>query len=216
MPLGIVVGMAAEARIVRGLGEVAIGGGTPAGAEAAAERLAAGRATALLSFGLAGGLDPDLRPGSIVVPVAVLERNHRFFTDEELSRALGGTTAILLLAADSAVADTRMKRQLFSQTGASTVDLESGAVARVAQRHRLPFAVLRAVCDPVQRGLPPAALAALDADGGIRIPRVLASVAVRPWQLPALLRLALDAARARHALLRAVEGLRRRLDGGIS
>ena len=216
MPLGIVVGMAAEARIARPLGEVAIGGGTPAGAEAAAERLVAGGATALLSFGLAGGLDPNLHPGSIVVPVAVLEHKHRFFTNEGLSRALGGPTASLLLAADAAVADARTKRHLSSQTGASAVDLESGAVARVAQRHRLPFAVLRAVCDPVHRSLPPAALIALDAGGGIRIARVLAAVALRPWQIPALLRLAFDAARARRALLRAARELRRRMGGSIS
>ncbi len=216
MPLGIIVGMAAEARLARRLGEVAIGGGTPAGAEAAAERLVAHGATALLSFGLAGGLDPHLRPGSIVVPVAVLERNRRMFTSEELCRALGGTTASLLLAADAVVADARTKRQISSRTGASAVDLESGAVARVAQRHRLPFAVLRAVCDPAQRTLPPAALAALDAGGGIRFTRVLRSVMARPWQIPALLRLAFDAALARRALMRAALGLRRRLDGGMS
>jgi adenosylhomocysteine nucleosidase len=80
----------------------------------------------------------------------------------------------------------------------------------------LPFAVLRAVCDPAQRGLPPAALATLDAGGGIRFARVLGSVAARPWQIPALLRLALDAALARRALMRAALGLRRRLSGGIS
>jgi adenosylhomocysteine nucleosidase len=222
MPLGIIVGMAAEARVARRagvarhLGEVAIGGGTPAGAEAAAERLIARGATALLSFGLAGGLDPHLRPGSIVVPVAVLEQNRRTFTDEALCRALGGTTASLLLAADAAVADADAKRRLSARTGASAVDLESGAVARVAQRHRLPFAVLRAVCDPAQRSLPPAALAALDAGGAIRLARVLRSVAVRPWQIPALLRLALDAALARRALVRAASGLRRRLIGGMS
>jgi adenosylhomocysteine nucleosidase len=216
MPLGIIVGLAAEARIARGLGAVAIGGGTPAGAEAAAERLVAQGATALLSFGLAGGLDPHLRPGSIVVPVAVLERNRRRFTDEALSRALGGTTANLLLATDAVVANADAKRRLSARTGASAVDLESGAVARVAQRHGLPFAVLRAVCDPVQRGLPPVALAALDTGGGIRLVRVLRSVAARPWQIPALLRLALDAARARRALVRAAAGLRRRLAGGMS
>ncbi len=216
MPLGIIVGMAAEARIARHLGEVAIGGGTPAGAEAAAERLVAHGATALLSFGLAGGLDPHLRPGDTVVPVAVLERYHRYFTNEELCRALGGATASLLLAADAAVGDAGSKQRLSSQTGASAVDLESGAVARVAQRHRLPFAVLRAVCDPAQRSLPPAALAALDAGGGIRLARVLRSIAARPWQIPALLRLAVDAAAARRALVRAARALRRRLDGGMS
>lgn len=207
--------MAAEARIARRLGEVAIGGGTPAGAKAAAERLVARGANALLSFGLAGGLDPGLHPGSIVVPVAVLADGHRYFTDEGLCRACGGTTVRLVLAADAILADAEGKRRLSVETAASAVDLESGAVARVAQRHRLPFAVLRAVCDPAQRGLPPAALAALDARGAIRLARVAGSVMARPWQIPALLRLAVEAAIARNALLRAASVLCRHLHGGM-
>ena len=70
---GIVVGLAAEARVARPLGwPIAIGGGTVAGAEAAAERLVREGVTALVSFGIAGGLDPALRPGTIVVPQEVL------------------------------------------------------------------------------------------------------------------------------------------------
>ncbi len=89
-------------------------------------------------------------------------------------------------------------------TGAAAVDLESGAVAGVAARHRLPFAVLRAVCDPSWRSLPAAALVALNRRGTIDGPRVLASIARHPGQLPALLALARDAARARAALVRRV------------
>jgi adenosylhomocysteine nucleosidase len=215
MPLGIVVGIAAEARIARRLGEVAIGGGTPAGAEAAAERLVARGANALLSFGLAGGLDPDLHPGSIVVPVAVLDDGHRYFTDEGLCRGCGGATASLVLAVDAVVTDAASKQRLSAETGASAVDVESGAVARVAHRGHLQFAVLRAVCDPAQRGLPPAALVALDVRGTIRLARVLGSMAKRPWQIPALLRLAVDAAIARRALARAASVLQRHLHGGM-
>jgi adenosylhomocysteine nucleosidase len=216
MPLGIVVGLAAEAHLARRLGEVAIGGGGPAGAAAAAERLVERGATALLSFGLAGGLDPNLHPGDVIVPVAVLDAGRRYFTDEDLCRALGGTTVSLLLAGDAVVADAREKRLLSARTGASAIDLESGAVARVAERHRLPFAVLRAVCDPAQRSLPPAALAALNGRGAIRPLGVLGSIVTRPWQIPALLRLALDAALARRALVRSARTLLRHLYGAAS
>src|SRR5580700_6039676 len=123
MPLGVVVGLASEVRIARRLGEVAIGGARPEGAEAAAEQLVARGATALLSFGLAGGLDPNLRPGDVVVPVTVLAGGQRYFTDEDLCRALGGATVNLLLAADTVVADAREKRLLSARTGASAVDL---------------------------------------------------------------------------------------------
>jgi adenosylhomocysteine nucleosidase len=189
---GIVVGLAAEARIAAVLGDVATGGGLPAGAEAAAERLVARGAEALISFGLAGGLKPGLRAGEIVVPAAVLEAGTRHLTDPAISRRLGGLTADLMVAGHLVVADAAIKRRL-----------ESGAVARVAARHRLPFAVLRAICDPADRTLPPAALVALSGDGAIRGLRVLTSLLLHPWQMRSLILLGRDAAIARRALIAA-------------
>ena len=82
----IVVGLRAEALLARRLGvPVVIGGGTAAGAEAAARRaVVAAGATALVSFGLAGGLDPGLRPGALVVPTAVLCGDRSFAADPAL------------------------------------------------------------------------------------------------------------------------------------
>jgi adenosylhomocysteine nucleosidase len=191
----------AEARIARSLGEVEAGGGLPAGAEAAAERLAARNVTGLISFGLAGGLDPALSPGDVVIPEAVLEGATLYPTDAGLALGFGGANAKLMLAGQAVVAEAAEKGRLFASTGASAVDLESGAVARVARRHNLPFAVLRAICDPAERDLPPAALIALDAAGSIGLLRVLASVFRRPDQIPALIRLGQDAKRARGALI---------------
>jgi adenosylhomocysteine nucleosidase len=82
-------------------------------------------------------------------------------------------------------------------------------LARVARQHALPFAVLRAVCDPVSRDLPYAAMVALDAAGTISAWRVASAVLSRPWEIPALIRLAGDAARARHALVTRVRALGR-------
>jgi adenosylhomocysteine nucleosidase len=199
--LGIVVGLAAEARLARPLGEAAIGGGLPAGAEAAAERLVARGADALLSFGLCGGLHPALPPGTLLVPREVRDGAARFATDAALAERLGGWSADILLAERTVVAAASEKARLFAATRAAAVDLESGAVARVAARHGLPFAVLRAVCDPAERDLPPTVLVALDQAGTIAMWRVLARVAANPGQVPALLRLASDAATARRALL---------------
>ena len=188
--------MRAEARIARRLSSrVAIGG------DAARELLDAG-ATALLSFGLAGGLDPALRPGDIVVPEAVLSRGVRHPTHRVVAQPATG----LLFGADTPVATTEEKRRLWHDTGAAAVDMESGAVARIAKEHGVPFGVLRVVCDPAGRALPAAALAALDAHGAIGLMRVLASLVADLRQVPALLRLAADAAAARRVLQQCVIG----------
>jgi adenosylhomocysteine nucleosidase len=199
--IGIVVGLVAEARIAARLGPVETGGGLPAGAREAAERLVGRGVTALVSFGLAGGLDPNLPPGHLVIPEAVLEDGVRYPTDPALSDSFGGANAALMLAGAEIVANGVAKRDLFRATGACAVDLESGAVARVARRHDLPFAVLRAICDPAKRDLPPAALVALDAGGAIGLLRVLISLARQPGQIGGLIRLARDARLGRQALM---------------
>ena len=198
--IGIIVGLKAEARLARRWGlPVVVGGGTAHGAAEAAERLAR-TATALLSFGLAGGLDPVLPPGALIVPATVTDADERWTTDPALNATLGGTTGHTLLGGGALLATIAEKRAAHAR-GADAVDLESAAVARVATRHSLPFAVLRAICDPATRSLPHAALAALDAHGRIGILRVLFAALAHPTELTTLIALARDAAQARHALL---------------
>ena len=207
--VGIVVGLQAEARIARRSGcLVEIGGGTTAGAQAAAHRLIAQNVTVLVSFGLAGGLDPLLRPGDIIVPDTVVTRGHCIATNAAFNARFGGPTPHSLLGADRIAASSEDKRRIWLGTGCAAVDLESGAVALAADAEGIPFAVIRAICDPADRDLPPAALAALDGRGAIGLARVIASVIASPRQIPSLLALAWDAAAARHALLSRVEQLR--------
>ena len=202
--------MEAEARIARRLGvPVEIGGGHAEGAAAAAARLVERGVRGLLSFGLAGGLDPALLPGAVLVPPTVLLDDDRWEADPDLIVRLGGPTAGAIYGGGQVVATASAKASMHALTGAVAVDLESAAVARVAQRHGLPFAILRAICDPASRDLPSAALAALDAEGRIGAWRVGTAVLARPWQIPALIRLGDDAARARHALVTRVQALGR-------
>ena len=196
------VGLAAEARIAARFGGlVRAGGGTPSGAAAAATQLIGQGATALVSFGLAGGLDPSVRPGTLVIPRDVLSDGETLQADPALAARFGGLTGHTILAGSAIVDTAAAKRALRSATGAHAVDLESGAVAQAARAHNLPFAVVRAICDPAERDLPPAALLALHPDGAIGLLRVMRSVLTRPAQISGLLVLASDAARARRALI---------------
>ena len=189
---------------------VETGGGTASGAEAAVRRLVDRGATGLISFGLAGGLDPALRPGAVIVPEAVLTRSGLVPTDPVLNTKLGGMSKHRLLGGDQGITSAAAKRDLWTTSGCAAVDLESGAVAMAAVANALPFAVLRAICDPEERDLPPAALGALDGAGAIGLLRVVSSLLARPGQLPSLLVLARDAAAARRALIARVEALRGR------
>ncbi len=200
--LGFVTGLAAEARLLRKLPvKIAIGGGSAQGAVAAAESLISQNAIGLISFGLAGGLAPALPPGTIIIPNAVISDDVHYDCDAELLKLLGGGTHSLLLAGFNIAASVTEKAALYRTTNAVALDLESGAVAAVAAKHGLPFAVLRTIADPAGRDLPEAALLALDAQGRIALRPILRSLFRRPSQILQLIELARDAATARKALM---------------
>lgn len=191
----IATGLSREARIIAGPGVAVIAGG---GDLARLERdieAAVGNARAILSSGLAGALDPALRAGDIVV-----DGDQRLVS--ALRGALPGAVAGRVVGTDSPVASVAAKAALRQRTGAIAVEMEGHVAARVAARHGLPFATLRAVSDAADHALPPAALAGMAPDGRMAIGAVLASLVRRPGQLPALIRTGREAERGFRALFR--------------
>lgn len=197
-----ICGLRAEVRIAERLfWKAACAGGDPGATGEAARRLVGEGATLLLSFGIAGGLDPALPPGTVVLADRVVVDG----TPRDCLRLAGppsGFRIAPVIGAAEPAATAARKRELFA-SGAAAVDLESGIVALVAAAAGLPFAVLRAIADPAGCDLPPAALLPLRRDGTPDLRGVVVSLAREPRQLPALLRLAADTRAALEALRRA-------------
>lgn len=200
--LGVVTGLQAEARWLKQAGfMIRVGGGTPEGAKLAAQSLVDQGAEALLSFGLAGGLQPGLQPGAVLVPPCVISQTGTYACDQGLMSFLGGATPAPLLAGKHIAETVAEKSYLYQKYNAAAIDLESGAVAEIATHNALPFAVLRAVTDPAERPLPPAATIALKDDGSLDIIRLLRSIVRQPRQISGLIRIGQDAKAARRDLL---------------
>lgn len=203
MTLIVACGLQREARIVaRAGGDIVtvIGGGDAARLETVLEAQAEARAGLILSCGIAGALAPTLEPGDVVIDgdAALLER---------LGQALPDAHRGGIAGSDTIAATVAQKRTLAERTGALAVDMESHVAARVAARHGLGFAALRVISDRAADDLPPAALVGMRPDGGMALGAVLASLARRPGQLPALIRTGRQADRAFSSLSRAFEAV---------
>lgn len=205
---GILVGLKAEAQLIRSVfphAALAASGATRAGAQREANRLAACGADCLLSFGLAAGLDPSLPPGTIVIPSAVKAWGNTWSCDPTLRHILGGGQSGVisgpLLHSDDVVLQAPLKADLFASSQCVALDMESGFLAQAAQEAGLPFAVLRVVCDPATRSLPPVTACVLSPDGGLKIGLLLRSLLQHPSQISGLINLGRDAGLARKAML---------------
>jgi adenosylhomocysteine nucleosidase len=201
-----VTGLQRERRILVGPDvEVVAGGGDQLRLEAVLERLAPGM-RGVISIGIAGALAPGLRPGRWVVATAVHDDGRALPTDPDwtdwLVSRLPQAERGMLLGIDTVAATAAQKAELRRTSNAIAVDMESHVAGRVARHHRLPFVAARVISDAAHRTLPPAARVGMRADGSVDLPAVLRSLAVAPWQLPALIRTGLEAEAAFRALLR--------------
>jgi adenosylhomocysteine nucleosidase len=179
-----------------------------AAATQSARSLVEAGAQALVSFGMAGGLDPALAPGTVFFPSEVVSADGVVLTtDESWREQLGakvaagtgagahvpGASRLLmsgrLLTTPKAVGTRADKARLFEQTGAAAVDMESLAIAEVARSQGLPFIAIRVIVDGASDTLPPLVTAAADEEGHLQIGRLLGALARQPGELPALIRL---------------------------
>jgi len=173
-------------------------------AHSAAEALTGMGVQGLMCLGVSGGLAPGLDTADLVLADGVLLESpsgratfplalhwpRRAWTalqglgshEEPQIRVRLGR----VLSLDRPALGMAHKESLWHRTRALAVDMESGGVAQVATEAGLPLLVLRAVCDPCQRNLPPELPRLLDDQGHVGVRRLAASVLRKPGLIPAM------------------------------
>ncbi len=218
--LGIITGLTAEARIVEcvagrdadlpwpNLG-IAVSGASSHRATELADRMLSRGADGLLSFGLAGGLDPSLKAGDIVIGDHVLAPDGSDYgCDDAWRQAILSleTEAEIrvgdIVGSDTPISSQAEKSRLYKSSGALAVDMESHAVAVAAAKAGVSFMAIRAIADPASQPVPWCARSGVSASGSMRPISVLLRLLLQPWQLPTVIALGAGTRRGLRSLSR--------------
>jgi adenosylhomocysteine nucleosidase len=212
-PVLIVTGLVQEAKIAAGPGMTVIcSSSDPKQLRALLEGFDPLSIRGVISFGVAGGLDPQLKSGAVVIATEVIAGDNCWKASEALSDELitgagvGRQTVFRggLVGVEKVVTGQAGKAALRSETGAAAVDMESHIAADFAARAGLPFAALRVVSDPASRALPEIATTAIKPNGDIDLRKVMRGIARNPMVIRALVSTGRDFNRA----LRSLRGAR--------
>ena len=190
---------------------MALSGIGAARSHAAAELLLSQGATGLLSWGFAGALNDGLKPGTVMLPRSVIgATGDTYPVSAEWHRQLYRVLVSRIPVATDSLLETAMiverpdaKRRLARHTRASAVDMESGAVARLASARNIPFVVVRVITDTVSSVIPKSVVQALDASGAVKLPSCVTRAFLRPADALAMIKLAMHFKAARTSLKRA-------------
>jgi hopanoid-associated phosphorylase len=213
LPVLIVTGLKQEARIAAGPGLTVIcSSSNPVQLRQMMLSFDPASIRGIVSFGVAGGLNPALRSGDIVIASEIISADDRWATEPELTENLIAMPAKrrrsvvpgVLVGVEQVVTGQLGKAALRATTGADAVDMESHIAARYASDNNLPFAAVRVISDPSHRALPELTKNAIKPNGNVDMWKVMRGIARNPKTIPHLISTGRDFNRA----LRSLRGCR--------
>lgn len=178
-------------------------------AASAAERMLDEGADWVVVVGIAGGVDPDIKIGDLVVPELVVDREQR---TEHVPSRLGDDPARGVLACGDELVLEPDALAAMVAAGVVAVDMETAAVAAVCERAGRRWSVFRSISDHTGEGLVDDSLFAMTRpDGTADTDAVARYLAENPEKADGLARLARDMTAATEAAaelaVRSVAGL---------
>ncbi len=173
-------------------------------------------ASRLISWGCAAGLNPELKPGDLVIPnrlLAEAPKTDAIDLSDEWQQQIRHQLADLQPVSDPLIESSILidqaadKTRIFMQTGACALDMESVAIARVAQEQQCAMLVLRCIADPFNMTLPKAVTQALTPEGSVKLTTLFAHLLRHPSEIMSLIRLGQHFKQASHKLNHLAERL---------
>jgi adenosylhomocysteine nucleosidase len=164
-------------------------------AAATTERLLeSGDVEHVIVVGIAGGVDPELGIGDLVVPELVVSADtgkHYHPTPLGSVPSRGKLLTTGQLQTGPEILAQHLKEQV------TAVDMETAAIAEVCDTHHVAWSVFRAISDTLADGIVDSSTLGMVRPDGTPDPRAtLTYILRRPWRIPRLARLNRDTKRA--------------------
>jgi len=167
-------------------------------AAAATQRLLQHDIDALISWGVAGAIDPELKVGDMLISETVFYRDKKFTSSlswfnniiKELQSKFSNVRSGLIVSNTEICSSIENKQSLYKNTGAVAVDMESGAIAEIAYSKKIDFITIRAISDDANTIIPGVVLNNTDPLGRPDLFPFLFSCIKQPGQIIDLFKLA--------------------------
>lgn len=151
----------------------------------------------LISWGVAGALDPQLNVGDLIITSSVINEESRYFKFDpssinELTKALTSLdpqVGTLIYSAKEPVLLAVEKQKLHRKNRADIVDMESAAIAKIAYDAKIDFIAIRCIVDRADCDIPLIATHALKDNGKVDFFQLIVSLVQKPRQFIPLIRL---------------------------
>lgn len=163
--------------------------------------------TRLISWGCASALNPSLRPGDLVIPQTIITATQERLTLStpwlnhvvKMLAKFNPNTGVLV-ESNVIITTSLAKKALYKQHKAIALDMESGSIAQIARKNKIPMLAIRSIVDSANINLPKAINYSLNEQGDFRLLKLFEFLLTHPAELPELIKLACNFSAAKNKL----------------
>lgn len=190
--VGFVTGINSEAKILESSNAIVFCSNMmPRNVVSGTKKLISQGADLIISFGLAGALDPGLKSGSIIISTQVLTPSYKKISCNpslgikifNLKKSKSGVYFRPIVGSNYPITSATEKKKIFKNSKAAAVDMETHIAAQIAQKQRVPFLAIRSICDTANQNLPDFVATIIKNQKKLNILQVLRLIVSRPSEL---------------------------------
>ena len=163
----------------------------------------------LISWGTAAGLSRHLKPGDLLLPDLIMDKNRTAYkTDPDLKKKMVALMpddlsyeSGLLCESTNILKEVEEKEEFGKKYNATACDMESATIAKLADQKGISFNALRFISDDYSTPIPKSVYLSINEDGDFIIGKFLLYLISNPRDIYQIIRLAKKFGKAKKTML---------------
>ena len=184
LKIAVVAGLARELKFLEKFKDIRIFQGYSKKALIAARTALSEKPDVIISFGLAGSINPKVQNGKIIIPQNIIDKSgnkkkvSKKYSDFFNKRISGKVFKQNLITVDKIEFNLNSKKYL--RKNISFIDMESSYIQLEAIKKKIPFITMRVIFDDLNFSIPDFLKTCINADGNLNIFKLFINITLKP------------------------------------
>ena len=190
--IGIIVGLEREKKLLNKTDFLIVEAGYNKNAIGASKKVLKNDVDVVVSFGLAGSIDKNLKNGEIIIPSFIVNhQKKKRFTSEKFNRLFISTLNIQQnfnqgLYTSNKIENLNTLNKTNKIKNVSAVDMESFYILEESRNKKIPFCCIRVIFDDLNFNIPRFIGKLIDEDGKVIFKKLIKGILKKPQNIGSL------------------------------
>ena len=190
--IGIIVGLEREKKLLNKTDFLIVEAGYNKNAIGASKKVLKNDVDVVVSFGLAGSIDKNLKNGEIIIPSFIVNhQKKKRFTSEKFNRLFISTLNIQQkfnqgLYTSNKIENLNTLNKTNKIKNVSAVDMESFYILEESRNKKIPFCCIRVIFDDLNFNIPRFISKSIDEDGKVIFKKLIKGILKKPQNIGSL------------------------------